>query len=193
MEAGGEREGRQEASKEQSTWASSGVPKVNNLKCTFCKLWTAYKKPLKLYVQAEREAEDVVHCTPLLFLQLTGLRAQDQVHWGNYVRFESNCPVCEHASTMPMRLLDKINANDAHLRNAAGANGGDRKFVATENKVGCYCYDQKCFGEESGIGCSWCVELATEKSDVPDEVEPTSEGVLVKQHLTKVSVTKSLS
>ena len=45
-----------------------------------------------------REAENILHHTPLLFLQLTGLRAQDQVHWGKYVRFESNCPVCKHAS-----------------------------------------------------------------------------------------------
>jgi hypothetical protein len=71
----------QEASKEQSTWASSslstGVPKANNLKHAFRKLWSAYETPLKLYVQAKREAENVVHCTPSLFLQLTGLCTQD--------------------------------------------------------------------------------------------------------------------
>jgi hypothetical protein len=40
----------QEASKEQSTWdslSSTGVPKANNLKRAFRKLWSAYKKPLK--------------------------------------------------------------------------------------------------------------------------------------------------
>jgi hypothetical protein len=41
----------QEASKEQSTRASSsstGVPKTNNLKRAFRKLWPAYTKPIKL-------------------------------------------------------------------------------------------------------------------------------------------------
>jgi hypothetical protein len=49
----------QEASKEQSTWdslLSTGVPKANNLKRAFCKLWLVYKKPLKHYVQARRAA-----------------------------------------------------------------------------------------------------------------------------------------
>jgi hypothetical protein len=70
------------ASKDQSTWSSSsskGNPKANNLKHAFRKLWLAYKKPLKLYVQAEREAENNVHCTTLLFMQITSLRTQDQV------------------------------------------------------------------------------------------------------------------
>jgi hypothetical protein len=55
------------------------VPKANNLMRVFRKLWWAYKKQLKLYMQVEREAKKIVHHTPSLFLQLTGLRAQDQV------------------------------------------------------------------------------------------------------------------
>jgi hypothetical protein len=59
----------QEASKEQSKLAllsSTGVSKANNLKRAFRKLWLAYKKPLKLYLQANREAEMlyiVPHCS----------------------------------------------------------------------------------------------------------------------------------
>jgi hypothetical protein len=89
------------------------------------------------------------------------------------VRFESNCPVCKHVSTMPPWSPFEINANDASLRAAAEANGGAGKFVAMEKRVGCYCYeDQNFFGDESGIKCCWCVELAMEKHGVPDEVEP---------------------
>ncbi len=103
----------QGASKEQSTWASSsstGVPKANNLKRAFCKLWLAYKKLLKLYLQAEREEENVVHCTLLLFLHLTGLRVQDQVPWGKYVRFETKCPVCKQQICCghPMRSMQMM-------------------------------------------------------------------------------------
>jgi hypothetical protein len=66
----------------------------------------------------------------------------------------------------------EINASNAGLRATAEANGGDRKFVAKEKKVRCYCYNQNCFGDKSGIGCWWCVKLAMEKGDVLYEVEP---------------------
>ncbi len=36
-------------------------------------------------------------------------------------------------------------------------------FIATKERVGCYCHDQNCFEDKSGIGCLWCVELVTEK------------------------------
>jgi hypothetical protein len=47
----------------RSSSSSKGVPKANNLKRAFRKLWEAYDKPLKLCVQAEREAENIVHRT----------------------------------------------------------------------------------------------------------------------------------
>ncbi len=45
-------------------------------------------------------------------------------------------------------------------------------FEPLEMKVGCYCYSQNCFGDESGIGCWWCVELACEKGNPITDVEP---------------------
>ena len=45
-------------------------------------------------------------------------------------------------------------------------------FEPVEMKVECYCYSQNCFGDEAGIGCCWCVELAMEKGDPVEEVEP---------------------
>ena len=45
-------------------------------------------------------------------------------------------------------------------------------FEPLETKVGCYCYSQNCFGDESGIGRWRCVELAMEKDDPIDKVEP---------------------
>ena len=45
-------------------------------------------------------------------------------------------------------------------------------FEPVEMKVGCYCYSKNCFGDEAGIGCWWCVELAMEKGDPVEEVEP---------------------
>ncbi len=74
---------------------------------------------------------------------------------------------------MPLLSPNEISANDAHLHATAEVNGGDGKFVATENRVGCYCYDKTCFGDESGSGCWWCGGLATEKGDGPDEVDPS--------------------
>ena len=90
---------------EANTQSMRGVLKANDLKCAFRKLWLAYKKPLKLYVQAKREAQNVLHRTPLLCLQLTGSRAQDHVSWAKFPKFESNCPVpeCGHVSTMPLQ------------------------------------------------------------------------------------------
>jgi hypothetical protein len=67
-----------------SSSLSKGVPKANNLKRAFRKLWEAYDKPLKLCVQAEREAENIVLCTPSLRLQLTGPRQQDHAHGQNF-------------------------------------------------------------------------------------------------------------
>ncbi len=68
-----EKEARVKA--EQSTRsASKGVPKATPLKRAFRKLWALYAPPLKLYMQAERDEENVVHRTPSLYLQLAGAR-----------------------------------------------------------------------------------------------------------------------
>ncbi len=77
----------------------------------------------------------MVHHTPSLSLQLNGTRDQDHVPWGKWAKCESNCPVCKHASTMPMQSREAINAADALLREEAEANGGDGKFEAAANKV----------------------------------------------------------
>jgi hypothetical protein len=159
----------------RSTWPAMGVPKANNLKRASCKLWLAYKMPLKLYVQAEREAENIVHCMPLFCLQLTGPRVQDHIPWGKFLKFKSNChvPKCVHALTMPLQSWDLIISGHKHLLRAVKADGGDGRFEPLETKVGCYCFNQNCFGDKSGIGCWWCVELVTEKGgDIPDEIEP---------------------
>ena len=95
----------------------------------------------------------MVHRTPSLSPQLTGVRNQDHVPWGKWENYESNCPVCVHALTMPMQSRENVNAADAWLREEAKANDGDGKFEATATKVGCYCYGQNCFGDEYGIGC----------------------------------------
>ncbi len=139
--------------------------KANNLKQAFRKLWEAYDTPLKLCVQAEREAEKIVHCTPSLCLQLTGPRQQDHVPWAKFSKSESNCPVpeCGHASTMPLQSRESINSGDDCLRRAAEANG-DGVFEPVEIKDECYCYSQNCFGDEAGIGCWSCIELDPQKS-----------------------------
>jgi hypothetical protein len=131
----------QEANK-RLTHLSRGVPKANNLKCAFRKLKTAYEKPFKLYVKAEKEAENVMHCTPWLCLQLTGSLVQDHVSWATFPKLESNCPVpeCGYASTMPLQSWDLINSGDDRLRRAAKANGGGGVFEPLETKFGCYCY-----------------------------------------------------
>jgi hypothetical protein len=105
----------------------------------------------------------MVHRTPSLSLQLNGTRDQDHVPWGKWAKCESNCPVCKHASTMPMQLHEAINAADALLCEEAEANGGDGKFEAGVNKVGCYCYGQNCYGDDGDIGCRWCVEMTRRK------------------------------
>jgi hypothetical protein len=166
-----EKEARLEV--EQSTWsASKGVPKATPLKRAFRKLWAIYTTPLKLYTQAERDEEYVVHRTPSLSLQLTGARDQDHVPLEKWTKYESNCPVCTHAWTMPMQSHEDVNAANAWLRKASEANGGDEKFVATETKVGCYCYGQNCIGDKDGIGCWRCVDLAMKEGEfLADAVE----------------------
>ena len=152
----------------------TGVPKANKLKRAFRKLEMAYEKPFKLYVKDMIEQENVVHRTPSLSLQLTCARVQDHVPWASFPKSESNCPIpgCGHASTMPLQSLESINSGDDRLRRAAEANGGDGVFEPIQMKVGCYCFSQNCFGDESGIGCWRCVELACEKGDPVDDVEP---------------------
>jgi len=78
----------------------SNPPKATPLKRAFQKLWALYKPSLKLYTQAERDAENVVHRTPSLSLQLTGARDQDHVPWGKWMKNKLNCPVCTHTSTI---------------------------------------------------------------------------------------------
>jgi hypothetical protein len=166
-----EKEARVEV--EQSTWsASKGAPKATLLKRAFRKLWALYAMPLKLYTQAERDAENIVHRTPSLSLQSTGARDQDHVPWGKWTKYELNCPVCTHASTMPMQSHEGVNAADARLCKAAKANGSNGKFEVTEMKVGCYCWGQNCFGDRDGIGCWKCVNLAMKEGELSaDAVE----------------------
>jgi hypothetical protein len=57
-----EKEKEARAEVERSTRpASKGVPKATPLKRAFRKLWVFYEPSLKLYTQAERDAENVVH------------------------------------------------------------------------------------------------------------------------------------
>ena len=150
----------------------TGVPKATNFMRAICKLWAAYKPSLKLHVQAQKDAENVVHRTPSLSLQLNGTHDQDHVPWGKWDKCKSNCPVCKHASTMPMQSCEAINAANALLRVGAETNGGNGKFEATANKVGCYCFGQNCYGDDDGTGCWWCMVLARRKDDLPSiEVE----------------------
>jgi hypothetical protein len=62
----------------------TGVPKATNFMREIRKLWAAYEPSLKLHVQAQKDAENVVHCTPSLSLQLNGTRDQDHVPWGKW-------------------------------------------------------------------------------------------------------------
>ena len=183
----------------RSSLSSKGVPKANDFKRAFRKLWEAYDKLLKLCVQAEREAENIVHCTPSLCLQLTRPRQQDHVPWAKFPKSESNCPVpeCGHASMMPLQSRESINSGDDHLRRAGEANGGDGVFEPVEMKVGCYCYSQNCVEDKARIGCWWCVELAMERV-IPSKrlslasviLGAPSVGVLVKPHLRRVRGTR---
>ncbi len=107
-----------------------GVPRNNSLKRAFRQLWNAYETPLRNYVVYERKKENAIYCTPSPSLQLTGQRNQDQISWGLWAKCLSNCPVCIHASTMPMQSPAEFNAANARLRAAAKADGGDGKFKA---------------------------------------------------------------
>ncbi len=129
---------------EQSTWSSSrGVPRSTNLKHAFQKLWKLYKNSLKLHTQAERDAENVVHCTHVLCLQLMGACTQEHVPGENIPRSLSNCPIpkCEHDSTMPLHSWEEIIVADERLRMATEAKGGYGVFQPMETKVGFYCYN----------------------------------------------------
>jgi hypothetical protein len=154
--------------------SEGGVPRNNSLKGVFRQLWNAYETPLRNYVVAEKKKENAIYRTPSLSLQLTGQRDQDQILWGSWAKCPSNCPVCIHALTMPMQSPVEVNAANACLRAAAKVDGGNGKFKAAVDKSGCYCFCQNCFGDENGIRCWRCFELATTtKSDVPSgEVEP---------------------
>ncbi len=57
----------------------TGVPKATNFMRAICKLWATYEPSLKLHVQAQIDAESVVHRTPSLSLQLNGTRNQDNI------------------------------------------------------------------------------------------------------------------
>jgi hypothetical protein len=60
-----EKEARVEV--ERSTRSAlKGAPKATPLKRAFQKLWAFYEPSLKLYTQAERDTENVVHRTPSL-------------------------------------------------------------------------------------------------------------------------------
>ena len=103
------------AATQSGSASGTGIPKATNFMRAILKLWAAYEPSLKLHVQAQKDAESVVHRTPSLSFQLNGTRNQDHVPWGKWAKCESNCPVCKHASTMPMQLREAINAADAML------------------------------------------------------------------------------
>ncbi len=113
-----------------------GVPRNNSLKQAFRQLWNAYEMPLRNYYVAEKKKENAIYCTPSLSLQLTGQHNQDQISWGSWAKCPSNCPVCIHASTMPMQSPVEVNAANARLCAAAKADGGDGKFKAAVDKSG---------------------------------------------------------
>ena len=143
------------------------MPKATPLKRAFQKLWAVYEKSLKLYTQAERDEENMVHRTPSLSLQLTGVFDQGHGPWVKWTKYKSNCPVCMHALTMPMQSRKNVNAADAQLREEAKANDGDGKFEATAKKVGCNCYGKNCFGNKYSIGFLYCVDLAMKIGEFP--------------------------
>ena len=62
----------------------TGVPKATDFMRAIHMLWAAYEPSLKLHVQAQKDAENVVHRTPSLSLQLNGTRDQDHVPWGKW-------------------------------------------------------------------------------------------------------------
>ncbi len=143
----------------KATALKRGTPKATTLKHAFRKLWNTYQPLLKLYLKAEEDRKKVGHYTPSLCYQATGTYAQDHFQWGQWPKYESGCPACLHPSTMRLQSQEEIDAADAHQRvenmenNIIGTQG-----VATT--TGCYCYDQNCHGDENGIGCWKCTELA---------------------------------
>jgi hypothetical protein len=123
-----------------------------------------YSPCLAKYVLDRKKKECVRHRTPTLDRQEgEGARAQDLVPWGMYLRILSGCPVCKHDSTQNLQSSAVISSESEVLRAAASANDGNGKFDPPSNKSGCYCFCQNCFGDENGIGCWYCVELAMER------------------------------
>ena len=123
-----------------------------------------YSPCLAKYVLDQKKKECVRHRTPTLDRQEgEGARAQDSVPWGKYSRILSGCPVCKHDSTQNLQSSAVISSESEVLRAAASANDGNGKFDPPSNKSGCYCFGQNCFGNENGIGCWYCVELAMER------------------------------
>ena len=131
------------------------MPKANNLKREFCKLLVGIRDaPQALCADQEGSREYCPsHYVSLSTADGPDMRTGPCSLWGRCAKFELNCPICKHAAMMPLRLPDEINANDACLHATAVANGGNGKFNATENKVGCSCYGQNCYGDEHGIRC----------------------------------------
>ena len=160
---------------ESASASAGGVPKNNALKRAFFKLWKMYETPLKNYVVAEKKRENATYRTPSLSFQLNGQRAQDLVPWGTWLKCPANCPSCGHTSTMPLQSPKEVVAENARRRAAADAiDGGDGKIKGVVDKSGCYCFFQNCFGDEDGIGCWRCFELArTTKSD--EDAQPSGE------------------
>jgi hypothetical protein len=76
----------------------TGVPKATKLMRAIRKLWAAYEPSLKLHVQAQKDAESVVHRTPSLSLQLNGTCDQDHVPWRKWAKCESNCQLQANVS-----------------------------------------------------------------------------------------------
>ena len=65
------------AATQSGSASGTGIPKANNFMRAILKLWAAYEPSLKLHVQAQKDAESVVHCTPSLSFQLNGTRDQE--------------------------------------------------------------------------------------------------------------------
>jgi hypothetical protein len=103
----------------------------------------------------------MAHATSIMFLGASGLSVSQ------IASFASTPQQCQCSHTKA------INAADALLHKEAKANDNIGKFEAATNKVGCYCFGQNCYGNDDGIECWWCVEIARRKDDLPSvEVEP---------------------
>jgi hypothetical protein len=90
-----------------------GTPKATGLKRAFIKLWGAYEKSLKNYVENEKKKANVVHLTPSLSFQLNGKCAQDLVPWMSWAKCQNKCPACIHVSTMLLQSPEVSNVEDA--------------------------------------------------------------------------------